>query len=66
MEKIKWEDIKDRCPWRMVGIDNPEERIRCAAIVHTHICCGESMCSPWYFACKLSEYTKNQILFPLD
>jgi hypothetical protein len=53
MDRIKWKDIKDSCPWRMVPLI--ENRVRCAAIEHTHLCCSESMCAPWYFITKVEE-----------
>jgi hypothetical protein len=54
MDRIKWEEIKDNCPWRMFGHENPIKRIRCAAITtETGLCCSESMCAPWYFITKV-------------
>ena len=56
MDKIKWETVKEHCPWLMFGKDNPDERLRCAAhTTETHLCCSESMCAPWYFICKVEE-----------
>jgi hypothetical protein len=51
MDRVKWKDVKEHCPWRMIPLSREkyDDRFRCAAIEHTHVCCSESMCAPWYF-----------------
>jgi len=56
MDRIKWEDLKEHCPWLMVGRLDTNARLRCAAMTtETGLCCSESMCAPWYFITKVEE-----------
>ena len=47
--KIKWEDAKNKCPWRMWPLRPESDVCQCAALRGTGMGCCESACAPWYF-----------------
>lgn len=45
---MSWYELKDKCPWRMVALEEGWAE-RCAALRGTGLACCESFCAPWYW-----------------